>query len=317
MKTTLLFVTFVALTACKKDEKGQEPAPTPTPTPGSGTAAAPGSGTAAAPATITVTGAGLATPESVLYVADDDVYLVANINGEPAGVDDNGFISKLTPDGKVAELKWIDGAKPDVKLDAPKGMAISGGVLWVADVTVVRKFDAKTGAPQGEVAIKGAMFVNDVAPDGAGGVYVTDTGVDAKFQPAGTDAVYRIGGDGKVTPLAKDKALGGPNGVWAQGDAVWVASGSGELYRVTADGKREDVTKLPKAGLDGLVGLDGGDVLVSSWEGSAVYRGKPGGEWKEVATGIKAPADIGYDPKRNALLIPKFQDNEVLIQPLP
>ena len=69
--------------------------------------------------------------------------------------------------------------------------------------------------------------------------------------------------------------------------------------------------KLPKGQLDGIEALPGGDYLVSSWEGSAVYRGKPGGEWKPVAEGVKAPADIGVDSKRGWLLIPLFTENMV------
>src|SRR5678809_1582729 len=121
---------------------------------------------------------GFMTPESALYDAGTDLIYVSNINGGPLDADDNGFISQVTPDGTVKTLKWIDGAAADVKLDAPKGMALSGGTRWVADMTTVRKFDAATGKPQGEVAIEGATFLNDVVADGAGGVYVSDSGLD-------------------------------------------------------------------------------------------------------------------------------------------
>ena len=50
-------------------------------------------------------------------------------------------------------------------------------------------------------------------------------------------------------------------------------------------------------------------MLVSSWEGSAIYRGKPGGEWKAVVENVKAPADIGWDDKRGRVLIPLFMDS--------
>jgi hypothetical protein len=55
---------------------------------------------------IIVEDVGFATPESVEYYAAEDVYLVTNINGSPFAVDDNGFISKISPDGKVLDLKW-------------------------------------------------------------------------------------------------------------------------------------------------------------------------------------------------------------------
>ena len=287
-----------------------------------GGSAAGGSAAPAAPADkrVVVKDAGFLTPESILYDAAADVYLVANINGEPAGADDNGFISKVSPDGKVTELKWIDGSKPDVKLDAPKGMAISGDILWVADITVVRKFDAKTGAPKGEVKIPGASFLNDVTAAEGGGVYVADTGINAKFEPAGTDAVYHIGKDGKVKPLVKAKDLGGPNGLAFANGSVWVVTfGSGELYEVAvkgAKGEKKPGVKLPKGQLDGLVVKDDGEILVSSWEGKAVYAGKPGGEWKAVLSDVEAPADIGWDSKRKVLLVPQFMANALILLPL-
>jgi hypothetical protein len=48
-------------------------------------------------------------PESVEYYAAEDVYLVTNINGSPDLADDNGFISKISPEGELLELKWLDG----------------------------------------------------------------------------------------------------------------------------------------------------------------------------------------------------------------
>lgn len=264
---------------------------------------------------------GFSTPESVLYDADADVYLVSNINGTPLATDDNGYISKVSPEGKVLEPKWIDGAKDTVKLDAPKGSAISGGILYVADITFVRKFDAKTGEPKGEVKIEAATFLNDVAVAPDGGVYVTDSGLDPEFKSTGTDAVYHVTKDDKVHTLVKDKGLAAPNGITA-GDkgATWVVTfGSGEIYSIDAKGKKGTGVKLPKGQNDGIVVLPSGDVLVSSWEGSAIYRGKATGkteEWKAVVENVQSPADIGYDTKRNRILIPVFMGNNVIIHPL-
>jgi sugar lactone lactonase YvrE len=281
---------------------------------GSGSAAAAWDGKTPLPLT-----EGFQTPESVLYVADQDVYLVSNINGEPLGADDNGFISKIDPEtGKVSEAKWIDGSKDTVKLDAPKGMGIANGMLYVADISTVRKFDAKTGEPKGEVKIDGATFLNDIAVAADGSVYVSDSGLDPKFASTGTDAIYQIGADDKVKPLIKDKALSAPNGILA-GDkgSVWaVTFGSGEIYEVDAKGKKAAGQKLPKGQLDGIVALDGGEYLVTSWEGSAIYRGKPGGEWKPAVENVKSPADIGWDSKRKRVLIPIFMGNSVILHPL-
>jgi hypothetical protein len=262
-------------------------------------------------------GVGLMTPESVLYDATDDDYLVSNINGTPFATDNNGFISQLAPDGKVKNLKFIEGGKNNAKLDAPKGLAIAGDVLYVADITTVRMFDRKTGAPKGEVKIPGSTFLNDVgaAPDGT--IYVTDSGMKVGFEGTGTDAVWSIDKAGKATKVAASKDLNRPNGVLATGDKTWIVSfGASELFSVTPKGEKKDVTKLPKGSLDGIVAIagagGGGDVLVSSWESSSIWRGKPGAEFKEVITGVKSPADIGYDTKRGRVLVPIFQGDEVM-----
>lgn len=321
-KYLCLIAVLAALPACKK--KNEKPAET------KGSAEVPAAGDAAAAPAVDAAPAawdgktalpiteGFQTPESVLYDADADVYLVSNINGEPLGADDNGYITKISPDGKITEAKWIDGTKDNVKLDAPKGMAIANGVLYVADINVVRQFDAKTGEPKPDIKIDGATFLNDVAAAPDGGVYVTDSGLDAKFAPTGTDAVWHISKDGKAKPLIKDKTLGGPNGVAPGKDgSVWVVTfGSGEIYQVDAKGKKAPGQKLPKGQLDGIVLLDGGDVLVTSWEGSTVYRGKSGAEWKPAIENVKSPADIGWDSKRKRVLIPIFQGNTVILNPI-
>lgn len=306
----------MTLVACKKKSEPAGAGPGTSP-PGTTADAAGTTATDAAAAAVPATTEpivvkeGLSTPESITYHEDLDRYYVANINGEPLGADDNGYIGAYNADGTPVNAKWIDGAAADVTLNAPKGMAIAGNVLYVADIDVVRKFDVTTGKPIGEVKIPGASFLNDVA-SADGGVLVTDTGVNAKFEPVGTDAIYRVGKDDTVTTILTDKTLGGPNGIWG-GDArgmIWVVTfGSGEIYAIDADGKKQPATKLPTGQLDGLIGLDSGEMLVSSWEGSVVYRGKPGGEWKAVVENVKSPADLGWDRKRGRVLVPLFMEN--------
>lgn len=329
----LAFAFIVLAAACNKKpaeqtsstSTGSAGSATATSTGSAGSAAMAGSAGSAAPTEAAWDGKsplslmdGFQTPESVLYDADNDVYLVSNINGGALDVDDNGYIAKVSPDGRVTEGKFIDGAKDNIKLNAPKGLAISDGLLYVADIDTVRKFDPKTGEPKGEIKIDGATFLNDIGPNPDGGVYVTDSGLDKSFKTTKTDAIYAIGKDDKVKPLIKDTKLSAPNGITAgEKGAVWVVTfGSGEIYEVDAKGKMSKNQKLPKGQLDGIVILPGGDVLVSSWEGSEIFRGKPGGEWKPVVENVKSPADIGYDTKRHRVLIPVFQGNSVILQPL-
>ena len=254
----------------------------------------------------------LATPESVLYDEAGDRYLVSNIQGKPLDADGNGFISELSPDGKVTKLKWIEGSAK-VKLDAPKGMALVKGTLYVADIDTVRMFEAKSGAPKGGVKIEGATFLNDVAAAPDGRVFVSDSGLKAgaaDFEPTGTDAVYVIE-KGKAKALAKATDLNRPNGLLFTDKGLLVNTfGAAEIFRLDDKGQKQDVTKAPNGGLDGLIAA-GDSLLVSSWGASAIYRGKLGGTFEPVLQSLKAPADIGWDNKRSRVLVPRFLEGVV------
>jgi sugar lactone lactonase YvrE len=264
---------------------------------------------------------GFLKPESAVYDADGDRYLVSNINGVGLVKDNNGFISVLAPEGQVTSLKWIEGGKNKVTLDGPKGLVIVKGVLYAADITVVRMFDLKTGAPKGDVVVAGATSLNDLAAGPDGKIYVSDTGrkvgADGKtLEPNGADAIYVIE-KGKAKALAKRTELGQPNGLlWTDKGLVAVTNDdSGEVYRLDEKGKRQDITKLPAGKLDGLLSL-GDSLLVTSWAANAIYRGKLGGTFEVAIPDQKSPADIGYDAKRGRLLVPLLMENTVVVYDL-
>lgn len=260
---------------------------------------------------------GLSSPESVLYDIESDVYLVSNVNGSPGDADDNGYISRISPDGRVLDAKFIDGAKDDVQLNAPKGMAIAAGVLYVADLDRIRKFDVQTGKPLGAIKPGGVSFANDVASGPDGTIYFTDTGIKLTAKGAertGTDAVYKIVKD-QVRVVARGRNLNGPNGLIVDESGVWVVSSGGkELYNVKS-GSKTKVQELPSGMLDGIIKTHTGTFYISSWEKNQVFSGAPG-ETFTVAFEAKSPADIGYDVKRNRLLIPLMLENALQIQPL-
>ncbi|WP_319557655.1 hypothetical protein [Thiomicrorhabdus sp.] len=265
---------------------------------------------------IMVSDVGFATPESVEYYADQDVYLVTNINGSPFDSDDNGFISKLSPDGKVIDLKWIDGANDKVKLHAPKGMTIIGNKLYVADITQIQVFELPSGKQLSSIDVKGSSFLNGITPGEGDTVYVTDTGMKPGFEASGTDAIYKVSANGKVETILKDPNMGRPNGIlYDNGDIYVVFFTSAKMIKMNDKG---EITEMPEpygARLDGLVKLKDGSLAMSSWESSSidVYRN---GEYETIAEFLNSPADMDVDTKRNRLLIPLFNEDKVLILPL-
>lgn len=266
---------------------------------------------------IVVSDVGFSTPESIEYYVVDDVYLVTNINGDPFAADGNGFISKINPDGSVVNLKWIDGEKQGVTLNAPKGAAIVGKNLFVADINQIHVFELPSGTQKKSIPIKGSTFLNGITPGDGNSVYVTDSGYEEAFQSSGTDAIYKVWANGKYETIIKDKNLDHPNGIWKENNRlVVVPFGSANVMSIDNKGKMTIMQAAPNEGLDGLVSLEDGRYLISSWGSSSIYVLNKSGKFDVLADSMDAPADLGVDTKRNRVLIPLFKQNKIVILPL-
>ncbi len=252
--------------------------------------------TATAPTVIA--NVGLVGSECVRYDAAADRYIVSNLNGA-----DPGFASIVNPDGKVETLKWIDGAASG--LADPLGLFIAGDRVYFADPGTIRIYDRRTGAPVKAIPIPGAQRLNDLAVTKDGTIYVTDsaTGTNA-------GAVYRVSPSGEVVEwLKRNDALERPNGIAVMPDGTIVHGGRGvNLVFRDASGKILRERTLPTGQIDGIVALPDGGLLVASQLGHAVYRVAPnGGPITQVAKDIDVPAAIGYDPRRNRLIVPQIR----------
>jgi len=262
--------------------------------------------------------AGLSGPESVLYDFRGDRYLVSNLNGDPLtgtiwgrSRTNRGFISLLSPEGQVTDRTWIEEGKRGARLGAPKGLAISGNLLYVADVAVIRVFDLRTGEPRGDIPVPGATFVADLATGPDGKVYACDVGVpDGSFEAKGTDSVYLID-QGRARAIAAGPELRRPQGIaWTPRGLVVGSFESNELYRLDSRGAKQDVTRTPTGGLTGIVSL--GDFLfVSSWQTSTVLKGNLGGPFEVALADQASPGRIGFDSKRARLLVPHLGEGVV------
>src|SRR5688572_31240453 len=102
------------------------------------------------------TEATLLVPESVLLDSKNNVLYVACIDGKPEDKDGNGYVAQVGLDGKIKNLKWATG------MNAPKGMGLHNGKLYVADIDRVVVIDVATGKIASTVPIEGAKFLNDV-----------------------------------------------------------------------------------------------------------------------------------------------------------
>jgi hypothetical protein len=257
-------------------------------------------------------------PESFQYYPKTDEYFVSNVNGDMSEKDDNGFISRIAPDGTIKQLKWIDGSSLAVTLHAPKGIATHGDTLFVADIDTVREFSIATGSPIGAIGVPGARFLNDLAISADGVLYASDSGLKEGMLPTTSDAIYRFDSAGPVA-VAKGTWLSRPNGLVLGPEGLTVVTfGSKLLLRFAQPNAKPDtIATLMGGSLDGIVRLSADSLVVTSWDSKAVYlvdlknqRTRP------LFTNMEAPADIGYDTKRHRLLIPLVSQNRLEIRKL-
>lgn len=237
----------------------------------------------------------LPVPESVAFDAKSNVLYVACINGKPDEKDGNGTIAKVGTDGKIVAVDWVTG------LDAPKGMGIHGGNLYVADITQVRVISLATGKVTSSVEIEGAKFLNDITVDKKGNVYVSDT----------ETATIHLVKNGKAEVYFTSPDLGGINGLLALDNGLYVVSfATGNSYKLSSDKKLTPFTKVVE-GADGIVPVGKDEYLVSSWHGEVYYVDARGAK-KLLDTKDKVnAADIEYDAKTKTLYIPTFFSNSV------
>ena len=308
-------------------------APEPEPAPQKASADVPATLSQAPSPPILLQEVGFASPRAALYDPEADVYLVSNTNGGPTDADGNGFISRVSPEGALLARAWIDGAN-GVGLDAPKGMALSGDKLYVADINIVRSFDRKSGEPLGKVAILGARYLEALALGPDGTLYASDSGLGKvkgkgdELQPTGTDAIYAIDPRGVSRALAKGTELGQPTGLLAEAAGLWVTNLAGEVYRVAVDGQRAPGVRLPGTHLHGLVETELGRLVIACDETSTVYIGKrpadagadqvaPPAGFTPLISDLPAPGQIAYDRKRRQLVVPQVESNALYIQQIP
>ena len=265
---------------------------------------------------------GFQGPESVLHDEEQDVYFVSNMTGHGSIRDGNGFISRVSAANPESVTVFVRGGAAEVTLHSPKGMAIQGDTLWVADIDVLRAFHRKTGAPLGAIdfAPHGAVLLNDVAVAPDGTLRVTDTGIlmiPAGVKHVGGDRIFAAGGGQAVTVVSSGLELRQPNGIARDADgARWVVVSFdpfvGEIAVIPDGDSARRVVRRGTGRLDGVQVLPGGAIIFTSWVDSALHVLDGGGERKLVRE-IPDAADIGLDRGRRRVAIPLSSLGQVQI----
>jgi len=256
---------------------------------------------------------GFQGPESVRYDRDDDVFFVSNMTGYGSAQDGNGYIVRVRASNPDSATILAQGGVNGVVLHAPKGLAVHGDTLWAADISALRGFDKRSGAPLATIdfAPHGAVQLNDVAVGPDGTIHVTDTGIimsDKGTIHVGPDRVYVVGASQSITVAAEGSQLGRPNGItWDGANKRWIVISFDPFNgQVMADPRGRETPRLLRTGkgqLDGVEALADGALLFTSWADSSVHL-LANGRDRPIIREVPVAADIGVDTKRNRLAIP-------------
>lgn len=206
---------------------------------------------------------GFSAPEGAALGPDNELF-ISNVAGGGSDKDGAGWISLLTLDGELIKQRWLEG------LDAPKGMVVYKGTLFVNDIDQVRRYRIQTKEQLSPIAVPGAKFLNDAAVY-RGDVLVSDSR---------TGRIHKVLGDRSEVFLDDPEVLAGVNGLLASGDELLISTMSGgELLSYD---EREGLRKIAGGmeDADGIGLVDGG-YLVSSWPGE-IYFVSPEGEVRSL-----------------------------------
>ena len=240
-------------------------------------------------------------PETVVYDPSREALYVSNYDmyGKAAG-GGGQFISKLSLEGEIQELRWARG------LYNPVGMAVSGDRLYVIERRGLVEIITSSGEVVGRHQNPDAAFQNDLATAGDGAVYISDTGSNAIFKFKG----------GEFEKWMQGAEIDRPNGM-AIRDGKLIFGNNGDTKVKMIDLGSKSVTTLADMGggtIDGIEIADGDDYLVSLWEGK-LFRMTPGGAAEKLLdttmTGVNC-ANFAYIPSKGLLLVPTFADNRVV-----
>ena len=249
--------------------------------------------------------------ESMAYDEVRDLYVAVNAGIAQDVIPNDGYISLINPDGTTHTLKWIGVDRNGLTLNHPLGSDIINGLLYVADINVVRWFDMESGEPRGSVVVDDAQRFNDIEVAEDGTIWATQTGTEE----SGTWRLYRIGPDGDASIVVEGAPLARPNGVAfdPDGNIVVVNINDNAVLTFSPGGELVRTEHAVDGGNDGLVILDDGTKYVSSVRIGTVSRIRPGEAAEVVASGIPSAASMAYDSKRNRLLIPMNNWNAITI----
>lgn len=244
-------------------------------------------------------------PESIA-VGPDGAWYVSSFG--KFDVKGDGAIFRIDPDKGTREV-FASG------LDDPCGVIFAEGTLWVADRTgVYRVTRGKVERVFSEKQFPRPLhFLNDLATDASGNLYVSDTGDSTSH-----GAVFLLVPGKRPTVLSgSDTAAGlaSANGLFrAGGDTLYAVGYHSGTLSVT-DGRGSWKTLATGLGApDGIDAAAGDGFYISDNVGGDLFWvPRAGGSPAKLAAGLQSPADLVVDRRRALLLVPENSGNRLSV----
>ncbi len=237
----------------------------------------------------------LKTAESVLYDKAKHRLLVSNVNQNGWEMDGDGFISEVDLQGNIKSLTLIEG------ISSPKGMALIGDTLYVADSKEIAKINLATKEIIKRFStedMEEPQFNDIVEKNGT--LYIS--ACNAK-------SIYKIENDS--LQLAHKGSLSRPNGLFFRNDSLFVMNSKSEDLKVVfEEEKLKTLTKNLGVG-DGITAFNDKEFIVSDWHGRLFHIDKSFQKKLLLDTREENQnsADILYLEEKNLLLVPTFNGN--------
>jgi hypothetical protein len=251
---------------------------------------------------------GFNNPESVVYDAASDVLFVSNVNGSPVEKDSNGYISKILTDGTVIRKQWVVG------LNAPKGLAIYEGTLYVADIDTLVAIDIASGTISNSYQVDDAKFLNDVAASNEGEIYVSDMVLNR---------IHCLC-NGQFNIWLESPELENPNGLHTEGDnlilGAWGVMTEGFATEVPGHLKSISISDksisslggAPIGNLDGVESDGMGGYYVTDWMTGKLYQIDKAGNATLLLELEQGMADHEVILEKNLIILPMMNNDKVL-----
>jgi len=241
--------------------------------------------------------------ESAVFDANKNIIYASLIGNRE---NNDGSIATIDTDGKLINKNFIEA------LNDPKGIVITKDKLYVSDVTELVEADLETGKIIKRYTLDGIQFLNDVAIDNLGNVYVSDTA---------TSKIYKLDKEGNFKLWLAEAALDNPNGLLIQDNTMYVASwGSkpegGRVSKINMATKSIDSLSTSIGNLDGIRPYDKNRMIISDWNSGIIHLLDYNGNTEQVLKVGQSVRDIAYIKEKDFLLLPMNKQSRLLFYKL-